>query len=78
MSDEQLFLVFWKQVRDKAAALDVVVTGVDIGYYICWGAERWLHRFDPDRARSDGVESQVTEAIVKIRSTLFSDREAAT
>ncbi len=75
MSDEQLFLVFWKQVRDKAAALGVVVTGVDIGYYICWGAERWLNRFDPDRARSDGVGPQVTEALDKIRARMVMDPE---
>ena len=68
MSDEQLFLFFWKQVRDKAAPLGVVVTGVDIGYYICWGAERWLFRFDPDRARNDGVAPQVGEALEKIRA----------
>ena len=75
MSDEFLFLVFWKQVRDKALALGVGVTGVDIGYYICWGAERWLHRFDPDRARRDGVAPQVSEALDKIRARLIMDPE---
>ncbi len=67
--------VNWKQVRDEAAGMGVMVTGVDIGYYICWGAERWLHRFDPDRARREGVAPQVAAALEKMRAKLTLDPE---
>jgi hypothetical protein len=70
MTDEQLFLAFWKKVRAEAARLGVDVVTDDLGHYICWGPMRWLFRFDPDRAREEGDNSQVTEAMEKFRASL--------
>ena len=70
MTDEQLFLYYWSKVQARAAAeLGVEVTRADIDYYICWGSEQWLHRYDPARARREGDEPQVHEAIAKIRGS---------
>jgi hypothetical protein len=69
MTDEQLFLGFWRMVQRRAAAeFGIAVTRADIDYYICWGSEGWLHEFDPDRAGSEGVDPQVDEAIEEIRA----------
>lgn len=69
-TDEQLFLDFFERVRQNALHLDIGVSRADIEFYVCWGAERWLHRFDPGRARLEGNQPQVSEAMAKIRATM--------
>ena len=69
MTDEQLFLDYWDKVYAKALELGVDVKRADLDYYICWGSKQWLHRFDTKRARNEGDEPQVNEAIARIRST---------
>jgi len=69
-TDEQLFVEFLERVRQNTLGLDIRVSKADIDFYICWGAERWLHRFSPERARLEGDRQQVTEALAKIRATL--------
>ena len=70
MTDEQLFLRFWKKVRTRARKVGVEVTTDDLGYYVCWGEMRWLYRFDPDAARRGSDEPQVAEAMSRIRASL--------
>ena len=68
MTDEQLFLQFWDKAYASALEFGVDVKRADIDYYICWGPEEWVHRFDPDRARREGVDAQAYEAAEKIRA----------
>jgi hypothetical protein len=68
VTDDQLFDDFCREVLRKARQLGVYVTTVDIGYYIRWGPQQWLHRFDPARGRREGNDLQVNEAIEKIRA----------
>lgn len=70
MTDDELFHGFRRRLLRETLPLGVAVTTVDIGHYICWGPEQWLFRFDPDRARVEGDDPQVAEAVERIRATL--------
>ena len=70
MTDEQLFVAFLKEVRAGATRFGVDVKSDGPGFFICWGTMRWLFRFDPARARSEGDDAQVAEALEKIRISL--------
>lgn len=72
-TDQELFRAFLERVRNRAAQeLSLDVLPQMIPNTIQWGRfdDPHLYTFDPARARQDGIESLVSDALARIRADM--------